>query len=381
MSTTLLTGSEAAAYGARLARIEVLAYYPITPAFPAMERVSKFIDDGELNTRFVRVESDHSALAAALGASLAGSRTFTVTNSQGLLYMTEVVYHTAGLRQPVVMAVANRALSAPHSRFPEQGDAISQGASGWIQLFCENNQEVLDNMLQAFKIAETIRLPVMVNYEGYIQSHTLEEVEIPDEEKIDQFLPLNRVRTLDVEHPQGVNTVASPEFYMDYKFRQNEAMEQALTVINNVASDYAKEFGRDWSGLIEAYQMDDAEHVIVAMGSMVSDARIVVDELRKAGRKVGLVKVRAWRPFPVEALREALKNVQLITVCDKNIVYGLGGALGTEVKSALYGQSIRLNSYILGLGGRDVTTEEIKKVLELSEKTEQQAITSEWFGL
>ncbi len=381
MSTTLLTGSEAAAYGAKLARIEVLAYYPITPAFPAMERVSKFIDDGDLKTRFVRVESDHSALAAALGASLAGSRTFTVTNSQGLLYMTEVVYHTAGLRQPVVMAVANRALSAPHSRFPEQGDAISQGASGWIQLFCENNQEVLDNMLQAFKIAETVRLPVMVNYEGYIQSHTLEEVEIPNQEKIDQFLPLNRVRTLDVDNPQGVNTVASPEFYMDYKFRQNEAMEQALTVICSVASDYAKEFGRDWSGLIETYQMEDAEHAFVAMGSMISDARIVVDELREKGQKIGLVKVRTWRPFPAEALREALKNVQLVTVCDKNIVYGLGGALGTEVKSALYGQTVRINSYVLGLGGRDVTTEEIKQVLELSEKTEKQTTASEWFGL
>lgn len=381
MNTTLLTGSEAAAYGAKLARIEVLAYYPITPAFPAMERISKFIDDGELKTRFVRVESDHSALAAALGASLAGSRSFTVTNSQGLLYMTEVVYHTAGLRQPVVMAVANRALSAPHSRFPEQGDAISQGASGWIQLFCENNQEVLDNTLQAFKIAETVRLPVMVNYEGYIQSHTLEEVEIPNQEKIDQFLPLNRVRTLDIENPQSVNTVASPEFYMDYKFHQNEAMEQALIVINSVSSDYAKEFGRDWSGLIEAYQMDDAEHAFVAMGSMISDARIVVDAMRKEGKKVGLVKIRAWRPFPAEELREALRKVQLITVCDKNIVYGLGGALGTEVKSALYGQAVRINSYVLGLGGRDVTPKEIKEVLELSEKIIKQATASEWFGV
>jgi pyruvate ferredoxin oxidoreductase alpha subunit len=381
MSTTLLTGSEAAAYGAKLARIEVLAYYPITPAFPAMERISKFIDEGDLNTRFVRVESDHSALAAALGASLAGSRSFTVTNSQGLLYMTEVVYHTAGLRQPVVMAVANRALSAPHSRFPEQGDAISQGASGWIQLFCENNQEVLDTMLQAFKIAETVRLPVMVNYEGYIQSHTLEEVEIPNQQKTDQFLPLTRVRTLDVENPQAVNTVASPDFYMDYKFRQNEAMEQALTVINSVSADYAKDFGRDWSGLIDTYQMEDAEHALVAMGSMISDARLVVDELRSQGQKVGLVKIRAWRPFPGSALREALAKVQLITVCDKNIVFGLGGALGTEVKSALFGQTVRVNSYILGLGGRDVTTEEIKNVLELSENTDKQATASEWFGL
>lgn len=382
MSTTLMTGSEAAAFGAKLARIEVLAYYPITPAFPAMERISKFIDDGELNTRFVRVESDHSALAAALGASLAGSRAFTVTNSQGLLYMTEVVYHTAGLRQPIVMAVANRALSAPHSRFPEQGDAISQGASGWIQFFCENNQEVMDSMVQAFKIAETVRLPVMVNYEGYIQSHTLEEVEIPEQLTVDNFLPLNRIKTLDVENPQGVNTVASPEFYMDYKYHQNEAMLQALEVIPQVAKEYSEVFGRDWSGLIESYQMDDADHALVLMGSMVSDARILVDELRAQGKKVGLVKVRAWRPFPAEALRQALENVGRVTVCDKNIIYGVGGALGTEVKAALYGKNTaQVHSYILGLGGRDVTVEELKKVLELSEATEEQENASEWFGL
>jgi pyruvate ferredoxin oxidoreductase alpha subunit len=382
MSTTLMTGSEAAAFGAKLARIEVLSYYPITPAFPAMERVSKFIDEGELNTKFVRVESDHSALAAALGASLAGSRAFTVTNSQGLLYMTEVVYHTAGLRQPVVMAVANRALSAPHSRFPEQGDAISQGASGWIQFFCENNQEVLDTMVQAFKVGEAVRLPVMVNYEGYIQSHTLEEVALPNQDAVDQFLPLNRVRTMDVENPQGVNTVASPEFYMDYKYRQNEAIEKALELIPQIAKEYGQEFGRDWSGLIEEYQMEGAEHALVVMGSMVSDARNVVDELRAQGKKVGLVKVRTWRPFPAEALREALKGVNLVTVCDKNIVYGVGGALGTELKAALYGKNpARVHSYVVGLGGRDMTAVELKKVLELSENTEEQDVASEWFGL
>jgi pyruvate ferredoxin oxidoreductase alpha subunit len=382
MSTTLMTGSEAAAFGAKLARIEVLSYYPITPAFPAMERISKFIDEGELNTKFVRVESDHSALAAALGASLAGSRAFTVTNSQGLLYMTEVVYHTAGLRQPVVMAVANRALSAPHSRFPEQGDAISQGASGWIQFFCENNQEVLDSMVQAFKVAEAVRLPVMVNYEGYIQSHTLEEVTLPNQEAVDQFVPLKRVRTLDVENPQGVNTVASPEFYMDYKYRQNEAMNQALGLIPQVGKEYGEKFGRDWSGLIENYKMEGAEHALVVMGSMVSDARNVVDELRAQGKKIGLVKVRTWRPFPAEALRQALKGVNWVTVCDKNIVYGVGGALGTELKAALYGQNpARVNSYVVGLGGRDVTAVELKQVLDRSENTEKQDVASEWFGL
>lgn len=382
MSTTLLTGSEAAALGAKLARIEVLAYYPITPAFPAMERLSKFIEDGELRARFVRVECDHSALAAALGASLVGSRTFTVTNSQGLLYMTEVAYHVAGLRQPIVMAVVNRALSAPHSRFPEQGDAISQGASGWIQLFCENNQEVLDNTLQAFKIAEKCHLPVMVNYEGYIQSHTLEEVTIPEQEKVDPFLPLVRMATLNVENPQAVNTVASPEFYQDYKYRQNEGMDLALQVIDQVAAEYAQGFGRNWSGLIETYRMDEAEQAIVAMGSMISEARVVVDALREQGKKVGLVKVRAWRPFPFQKLRDVLKGVSLVTVLDKNIVFGLGGALATEVKSALYGfNATRINSYVLGLGGRDTRAEELTQVVNLSASMTEQQNSYEWFGM
>jgi len=382
MSVTLLTGSEAAAYGAKLARIEVLSYYPITPAFPAMEKISKFIEDGELKTEFVRVECDHSALAAALGASLAGSRTFTVTNSQGLLYMTEVVYHTAGLRQPVVMAVANRALSAPHSRFPEHGDAISQDASGWIQLFCENNQEVLDTTVQAFKIAESCRLPVMVNYEGYIQSHTLEEVDVPEQGRVDEFLPFMRVSALDVNNPQGINTVTSPDFYMDYKYRQNEAMQQALESINTVAADFGREFGRDWSGLIEGYRMDDAEHAVLTMGSMTGNARIVIDELRENGKKVGLIKVRSFRPFPREALCKLLKNIKLVTVLDKNIVFGAGGALGMETKAALFGfRAVPVKSYVVGLGGRDFGPQEIKKVIALSEENADRETAFEWFGL
>lgn len=382
MSIALLTGSDAAAYAAKLAKIEVLSYYPITPAFPAMERLSKFIEDGELNAQFVRVECDHSALAAALGASLAGSRTFTVTNSQALLYMTEVVYHTAGLRQPVVMAVANRALSAPHSRFPEHGDAISQDASGWIQLFCENNQEVLDTTLQAFKIAEACRLPAMVNYEGYIQSHTQEEVDVPAQDKVDAFLPFMRIAALDINNPQGLNTVTSPEFYMDYKYRQNEAMEQALGLINNTAADYGRTFGRDWSGAVEGYKMEDADHALVAMGSAVSDARIVVDALRAEGKKVGLIKVRSFRPFPAAALRDLLAKVNMVTVLDKNIVFGAGGALGNELKAALYGyRSIPVKNYIVGLGGRDVGAEEIREIVALSEERAKEETAYEWFGL
>ena len=296
--------------------------------------------------------------------------------------MTEVAYHAAGLRQPIVMAVANRALSAPHSRFPEQGDAISQGANGWIQLFCENNQEVLDNTIQAFKIAEKCRLPVMVNYEGYLQSHTLEEVSLPEQAQVDQFLPHVREAALDVNNPRGVNTVTSPELYMDYKFHQNEAMNQALTVIGETAAEYGKMTGQSSAGLLDTYCLEGAESVFVLMGSMAGDARIAVDSLRAQGKKVGLIKVRAWRPFPAEELRKVLKGIKLATVLDKNIVFGLGGALGTEVKSVLYGfEETRVNSYILGLGGRDVTFEEIISVYEASENSNGSQSGSSWYGL
>ena len=381
MSRVLMTGSEAAALGAKLANIEVLSYYPITPAFPAMERISKYIDDGVLNARFVRAESDHSALAAVLGASLAGARSYTVTNSQGLLLMTEVVYHVAGLRQPIVMGVANRALSAPHSRFPEHGDAVSQGASGWIQLFCENNQEVLDNTIQAFKIAEELRTPVMVNYEGYIQSHTSEEVEVPAADKVTSFLPLKRMPALDVTNPKGVNTVTSPDFYMDYKYRQNEAMEKALTFIPQTAKEFKAQFGREVIGNIETYRMEDAEHAVIAMGSITSTIRQFVDAERKDGKKIGLVKVKTWRPFPGQELFEALKNVKYITVLDKNIVFGVGGALATDIKAAFYGSSdMVIGGAIIGLGGAKSGREEIKQAVANTEAGNDKNKTI-WIGM
>ncbi|MDR1320207.1 MAG: pyruvate synthase [Gracilibacteraceae bacterium] len=381
MSKLFITGSEAAALGAKLARIEVLAYYPITPAFPAMERLSKYIEDGELNARFIRAESDHSALAAVLGGSLAGARCYTVTNSQGLLLMTEVVYHTAGLRQPVVMGVANRALSAPHSRFPEHGDAVSQDASGWIQLFCENNQDVLDNTIQAFRLAEELRTPVMVNYEGYIQSHTLEEVAAPDQAGADAFLPLVRRPALDVERPQGVNTVTSPEFYPSYKYSQNEAALKALTLIPAIAAAYNRSFAAASCGLLEAYRMEEAEHAVVAMGSVVATSRILVDELRKQGKKIGLIKVQTWRPFPAEALLRLLQNVRYTTVLDKNIIFGVGGALANDLKAAAYGRlHTVINGAILGLGGSPCGAREIKEALEQTEKSEGGGNRSVWIG-
>ncbi|CEP68499.1 Thiamin diphosphate-binding fold [Moorella glycerini] len=361
----LLNGNEAAAHAARLARVEVLASYPITPAAPVMEKITQFITEGSLKCNFVRVESDHSALAAALGATMAGARSFLITNSQGLAYMSEVLYHVSGLRQPVVMAVVNRALAAPHSRFPEHGDVVAQEASGWVQLFCENNQEVLDSLLQAFRLGEDerVRLPVMVNYEGYIQSHTRETVDLPEQEAVDTFLPLVRRPVLDVNNPLAVNTVTGPELYMDYKYHQDAALQRAGEVLQEVSAAYATLAGRDWGGPVTGYRLEDAAIVLVAMGSLVSTARIAVDALRAAGEKAGLLKIRLFRPFPAAAVRESLQAAQAIVALDKNIVYGAGGALARELRAGLYGRTTApVYSYILGLGGRDVGVEDLTRI-------------------
>lgn len=384
----LLNGNEATALAARLARVEVLASYPITPAAPVMERITSFIDEGSLKAKFIRVESDHSALAAAAGAALAGARALVVTNSQGLAYMSEVLYHVSGLRLPVVMAVVNRALAAPHSRFPDHGDLIAQEACGWIQLVCENNQEVLDTLIQAYRLAEDdrVRLPVMVNYESYIQSHTREIVEIPGEQMIEGFLPLNRKAALDIDNPRAINVVTGPDLYMDYKYRQDLALKEAGKVLAEVSSEYGRVTGRDWGGMTAGYRLEGAEHVLVTMGSLASTCREAVDHLREEGKRAGLLKIRAFRPFPIEEVRESLRGIKTVTVLDKNIVYGSGGALAREMRAALCGELDipEVYSYILGLGGRDVTSKDVLEIFGLTEekwRAGEKPTAYEWYGL
>ncbi|BCV22938.1 transketolase C-terminal domain-containing protein [Moorella sp. Hama-1] len=382
----LLNGNEAAAHAARLARVEVLASYPITPAAPAMEKITRFIAEGNLKARFIRVESDHSALAACLGAAMAGARPFLITNSQGLAYMSEVLYHTSGLRQPVVMAVVNRALAAPHSRFPEHGDAVAQEAAGWVQLFCENNQEVLDSILQAFYLGEDegVRLPVMVHYEGYIQSHTREVVDLPEPEAVDAFLPLVRRPVLDVDHPLAVNTVTGPGLYTEYKYNQDAALQGAGRILEEVSRAYAGLTGRDWGGPVMGYRLEDAEILLVAMGSLVSTAREAVDALREQGLKAGLLKIRLFRPFPAAAVVANLRRAKAVVALDKNIVYGVGGALARELRASLYGQAVvPVYSSILGLGGRDVGAADLIRIY--GEVEEQAAggvppAAYQWYG-
>jgi len=384
----LLNGNEATAMAARLVRVEVLASYPITPAAPAMERITRFIAEGTLQAKFIRVESDHSALAAAVGAALAGARPLVITNSQGLAYMSEVLYHASGLRLPIVMAVVNRGLAAPHTRFPDHGDAVAQEACGWIQLFCENNQEVLDTLIQAYRLAEDerVRLPVMVHYESYIQSHTREVVEVPAAEDVDKFLPLYRRPALDVDNPQAVNVVTGPDLYMDYKYQQDKALQDAAGVLRELDVAYAELTGRSWGGTLKGYQLEGALHIFVTMGSLASTCREAVDVLREEGLPVGLLKVRAFRPFPREEVRSLLRDARSVTVLDKNIVYGSGGALAREVRASLYGLAPgpSVYSYIAGLGGRDVTLEDVIRIYKRVEekvKANQEPVSYEWYGI
>ncbi len=362
----LLNGNEAAAHAVRLARVEVFSVYPITPQAPMINSIVGFIGRGELKCAHKRMESDHSALAGAAGASLGGARAFTASNSQGLALMHELLFYTAGLRLSVVMAVINRALSAPHCRFPDHSDAIAQEATGWLQLYCENNQEVLDTMLQAFRIAEDERvlLPVMVNFEGYTLGHTKEVVEVPEPAAVDAFLPPYGRTVVDVEHPAAINTATNGEIYTEYKYLQHRAMEGSLAVVKEASADFAQQFGRDWGGAIESYRADGAKALIVAMGSVVSTARMAVDEMRAAGQPVGLLKVRSFRPFPADELRHLARGVQALAVIDRDIVYGIGGALHREVQWALAGEGMvkPVLSYIAGMGGRDIGVKDIVSI-------------------
>ena len=363
---SLLTGNQAAAHAARLARVQVFPCYPITPMSPLMTALTGFIDQGQLNAQFIRVESDHSAMAACIGSAASGARTFTASNSQGLALMHELLFVASGLRVPIIMAVVNRAVSAPHCRFPDWGDAIAQEASGWLQLYCENNQEVADTVLQAFKISqdEQVLLPIMVNYEGYILGHTKEPLTLPEQAAVDAFLPAYHRAVIDVEAPRAINTATSHEIYMEYKYAEHRAMVSALPVIEEVGEDYARAFGRDWNGALEPYRCARAEALLVTMGSMVSTARIAVDSLNAAGLPVGLVKVRSFRPFPAEELALLASKAKAVAVIDRDIVYGIGGALQREVTAALAarGVAVPVQGYIAGLGGRDVNAAHLQEI-------------------
>jgi len=374
MTEMVVEASKALALGAKLCRPKVVPMYPITPQTHIVESLADFINDGEMEAEMIHAESEHSVMAAMIGSTAAGVRTYTATSSQGLALMFELLPVMSGNRLPGVMSVANRALSAPISIWNDHSDSVSARDQGWIQLYCESTQEAIDTTIQLYKISEDhdVLLPAMVCIDGFTLSHVCERAIIPDQAKVDKFLPAYKPFVkLDPKKPVSIGPIAFPNSFMEFKFQQQEAFEKALPLIGKVHDEYAKEFGRSYgNGYIEEYKMEDAEHAIIGMGTLCGTARVAVDELRDKGEKVGLIKLRSYRPFPVEEIKRATKNLKGLSVIDRHFSLGFEAPLFTEIKSALYDSDIEVNSFIAGLGGRDITVDRLQKAL-LSTKNKE----------
>ncbi len=362
-----LTGGQAAAVAMRQINPDVVAAYPITPQTPIIETFAQFVADGEVDTELIDVESEHSALSAVVGASAAGGRAMTATSSQGLALMAEIVYVASGLRFPIVMAISNRALSAPINIHCDHGDSMFLRDACWLQFYSENAQEVYDNMLIALKVAEhkKVLLPVMVMQDGFITSHSVQNVEILDDRMVKKFIgkynpdyPL-----LNVEKPVTIGPLDLFDYFFEHKYQQIEAMENSRKIIKEVDGEFYNLTGRKY-GFLEKYRANDADYIIVALSSTCGTAKVVVDSLRGEKKKVGLVKIRTMRPFPNKEIREALAGAKAIAVLDRSVSFGNYSPVFTEVRSALYdlNRKPRLYNYIYGLGGRNVGPYDIEKV-------------------
>jgi pyruvate/2-oxoacid:ferredoxin oxidoreductase alpha subunit len=379
-SVQIMTGNQAAALGAKLSQVEVVAAYPITPQSQLSEIMSQYVESGELKAEYVRVEGEHSALTVCISASTVGARVFTATSANGLLYMHEQLHWAAGSRLPIVMCCVNRGVGAPWTIFNDQQDSLAQRDTGWIQLYCRNNQEILDTVIQAYRIAETVYVPVMVCYDGFVLSHTMMPVEIPDAEKVRTFLPPYKPHTiLSPEDPRNLNPVLFPgqrrdsegvlrDGYMEMRYKLQAALDQTPGVIRSVSDQYADLFGRNHGGLLWEYRTEDADLILVGMGSLASEATAAADLLRSEGLSVGVVGIRAYRPFPKEAARKAFKNARAIVIFEKSISYGYEGGLCSDLKAAFYGTTLQapIHNYIAGLGGRDVKARELAAAAKAS---------------
>ena len=364
-------GSHAIAEAVRLCRPQVISAYPITPQTHIVEALADFVANCQLDAEYITVENELSALSACIGASAAGSRTYSATTSQGLALMFEVCFNAAGMRLPIIMSIANRALGAPLSIWNDQQDSISLRDSGWLQFYAEDNQEATDLHLLAYKVAEdhSIQLPAFVCFDGFILSHTYEPVDMLTQEDVDKYLPkFNPYERLDAADPISFGMYATPEYYLEFRYEMDQAQKRAKDVIAKAGKEFGAMFGRDYSALIEGYRLEDADTAIVAMGSVCGTIKDSIDEMRTEGKKVGLLKIRVFRPFPGEEIAKMLSHVKRVAVLDKNISLGAKGATVMEVRDALYGSTIPVKGYVLGLGGRDVRKRNIKEIVELCEK-------------
>lgn len=379
----VLEGSQAVAEAVRLAGVQVISAYPITPQTHIVERLAEFCAEGAMNARFLRVESEHSALAALIGASSMGVRTFTATSSQGLALMHELLHWASGARLPIVLANVNRALAPGWNIWSDQTDSLSQRDTGWVQLYCETGQETLDTTLLAFRLAESVNLPVMVVLDAFYLSHTYEPVDIPDQAAVDAFLPPFMPRiALNTAEPCSLGQLAPPNVYMEMRHSIQCAMEETPGFFADLDSEFERRFGRGY-GAVEAISCGDADIVLVTSGTITSTTRQVVEDLRAEGQRVGILKVKLFRPFPTALVREILEPVRKVAVIDRNISFGATGIFAQELRAALYGLARRpvVFGFVAGLGGRDVTEDVVREVYCRTRDSAAPRSDAIWVGL
>lgn len=371
-SRKLLTGNHAVAWGVRLSRPKFMACYPITPQTPILEKLTEFQTNGELDVEILTPESEHSAMTACISASMTGVRVFTATSCQGLLLMHEMLHYASGMRAPIVMFNVNRTVASPWGFWPDQTDSVSQRDTGWMQLYSESGQESLDTVIQAFKIAERVSIPVMISQDAFYISHALEPVEVPTQGLVDQYLPpFEPEQFLDMERRESVGNVVGPEVFCQHRKDMGQAMQLAIAAAQESDEEWERLVGRQY-GIVEPYRCKDAELVVVTMGSMCGTVRESVDDMRARGQAVGLLKVRLFRPFPAEALRHALEGVPDVLVLDRNFSPGTGGVLHQELKGALFGMSDapRVHGFLAGVGGVNVSPAKIEELVGLVRRSE-----------
>ncbi|MBI3481150.1 MAG: pyruvate ferredoxin oxidoreductase [Nitrosomonadales bacterium] len=373
-----IEGSKAVAEAVALCRPEVICAYPISPQTHIVEALGESVKSGALTPcEFINVESEFAAMSVAIGASATGARSYTATASQGLLFMVEAIYNASGLGLPIVMTVANRAIGAPINIWNDHSDSLSQRDSGWMQLFAETNQEALDLHIQAFKLAEELSLPVMVCMDGFILTHAYERVDMPSQQQVDAYLPPYEPRqVLDPREPVSIGAMVGPEAFMEVKYLAHAKQMQALERIPQLAAEFKQVFGRGTGGLTHTYHGEDAETIIIAMGSVLGTVKDTVDEMRDGGHKIGVLGITSYRPFPVAQVREALAHCKRFVVLEKSLAVGMGGILATDVRMAMSGRgSLRGFTVVAGLGGRAITRKSLHKLFREAEQETLQPLT------
>ena len=376
-------GSQAVSEAVRLAKVEVIAAYPITPQTHIVEMISEYCANGTLDARFICVESEHSAMAAVIGAASNGVRVFTATSSHGLAYMHELLHWASAARLPIVMADVNRALGPGWNIWLDQTDSLSQRDTGWIQLYCEDGQDVLDTTLLAYRLAEAVNLPVMVVLDAFFLSHTYEPIDIPDQKPVDAFLPpLSPRFQLDIENPAAYNQFVPPQAYMEMRYNIQTAMQQVPQRFERIAQDFNRIFGRHLR-LAEAVHCEDADIIFVTAGTTVSTCRQAVGRLRAAGERAGLLKLKMFRPFPIDTLRQILNGKPKVAVVDRNCSCGASGIFAQEIRAAMYGAESppQIFGFVAGLGGRDVTPETIEDIYWQIKNNDCPPAENMWIGL